>query len=87
MKKIAISLILLLNVTNISAYADCITGYACSIKELNQNNTNSVIKDNSEQNNITKDKEKIDNIEQNKIENSKEKINETSIKKPNKSQI
>lgn len=60
MKKFATTMLLLLNVTNL-AFADCVTGYACSIKELNKNNTNSVIQ-NEHQN------ENPDN------ENSKEKI-------------
>lgn len=61
MKKILFTAFLLLNVTNSFVFADCITGYACSIKDLNKNNTNSVTK-----------KEQQNNALNN--ENSKEKI-------------
>ena len=48
MKKLATLLLLLLNVTNTTVFANCATGYACSIKDLEQNNTNSVIKKENE---------------------------------------
>ncbi len=87
MKKFAVALLLLLNVTNTAVYADCVTGYACSIKDLNKNNTNSVIKENTEQNNYTKEKEKLENAGKDKIDKVREKSQENEIKMPEKSQI
>lgn len=65
MKKFVATMLLLLNVTNL-AFADCVTGYACSIKDLNKNNTNSVMQNKPQNNPLEKSKEKI-NTEQNKI--------------------
>lgn len=58
-------MLLLLNVTNL-AFADCVTGYACSIKDLNKNNTNSVMQNKPQNDPLENSKEKI-NTEQNKI--------------------
>lgn len=69
MKKFAATMLLLLNVTNL-AFADCVTGYACSIKDLNKNDTNSVIQ--NEQSNDTHDNE----ISKEKIKAEQEKIKE-----------
>lgn len=60
MKKLATLLLLLLNVTNTTVFANCVTGYACSIKDLEQNNTNSVIKKENETEKIENKVEKID---------------------------
>lgn len=65
MKKFVATMLLLLNVTNL-AFADCVTGYACSIKDLNKNNTNSVMQNKPQNDPLEKSKEKI-NTEQNKI--------------------
>ncbi len=65
MKKFAATMLLLLNVTNL-AFADCVTGYACSIKDLNKNNTNSVMQNKPQNDVLENSKEKI-NTEQNKI--------------------
>lgn len=65
MKKFVATMLLLLNVTNL-AFADCVTGYACSIKDLNKNNTNSVMQNKPQNDPLENSKEKI-NIEQNKI--------------------
>lgn len=65
MKKFVATVLLLLNVTNL-AFADCVTGYACSIKDLNKNNTNSVMQNKPQNDPLEKSKEKI-NTEQNKI--------------------
>lgn len=71
MKKLATLLLLLLNVTNTTVFANCVTGYACSIKDLEQNNTNSVIKKENET-------EKIEN----KVKkNDKKSINEEKPQK------
>lgn len=72
MIKYVLALILLLNVTNNHVFADCVTGYVCSIRPINENNTNSV---KVQQENNTK-QEKIkqqQNINREKIE--KEMIN------------
>lgn len=58
-------MLLLLNVTNL-AFADCVTGYACSIKDLNKNNTNSVMQNKPQNDPLENSKEKI-NTEQKKI--------------------
>ena len=58
-------MLLLLNVTNL-AFADCVTGYACSIKDLNKNNTNSVMQNKPQNDPLENSKEK-NNTEQNKI--------------------
>ena len=65
MKKFVATMLLLLNVTNL-AFADCVTGYACSIKDLNKNNTNSVMQNKPQNDPLENSKEKI-NTEQNKI--------------------
>ncbi len=65
MKKFVTTMLLLLNVTNL-AFADCVTGYACSIKDLNKNNTNSVMQNKPQNDPLENSKEKI-NTEQNKI--------------------
>lgn len=65
MKKFVATMLLLLNVTNL-AFADCVTGYACSIKDLNKNNTNSVMQNKPQNNPLENSKEKI-NTEQKKI--------------------
>lgn len=65
MKKFVATMLLLLNVTNL-AFADCVTGYACSIKDLNKNNTNSVMQNKPQNDPLEKSKEKI-NTEQKKI--------------------
>lgn len=65
MKKFIATMLLLLNVTNL-AFADCVTGYACSIKDLNKNNTNSVMQNKPQNDPLENSKEKI-NTEQNKI--------------------
>ncbi len=65
MKKFVATMLLLLNVTNL-AFADCVTGYACSIKDLNKNNTNSVMQNKPQNDPLENSKEKI-NIEQKKI--------------------
>lgn len=69
MKKFATTMLLLLNVTNL-AFADCVTGYACSIKDLNKNDTNSVIQ--NKHLNDTHDNE----ISKEKIQAEQEKIKE-----------
>lgn len=80
MKKFATTMLLLLNVTNL-AFADCVTGYACSIKDLNKNDTNSVIQNkhpnDTHDNEISKEKiqaeqEKIKEQIDEKIESEKE---------------
>ncbi len=65
MKKFVATMLLLLNVTNL-AFADCVTGYACSIKDLNKNNTNSVMQNKPQNDPLENSKEKI-NTEQKKI--------------------
>lgn len=65
MKKFVATMLLLLNVTNL-AFADCVTGYACSIKDLNRNNTNSVMQNKPQNDPLENSKEKI-NTEQKKI--------------------
>lgn len=65
MKKFVATMLLLLNVTNL-AFADCVTGYACSIKDLNKNNTNSVMQNKPQNAPLENSKEKI-NTEQKKI--------------------
>ena len=60
MKKLATLLLLLLNVTNTTVFANCVTGYACSIKDLEQNNTNSVIKKENETETIEDKVKEID---------------------------
>ena len=65
MKKFVATMLLLLNVTNL-AFADCVTGYACSIKDLNKNNTNSIMQNKPQNDPLENSKEKI-NTEQNKI--------------------
>ncbi len=65
MKKFVTTMLLLLNVTNL-AFADCVTGYACSIKDINKNNTNSVMQNKPQNDPLENSKEKI-NTEQNKI--------------------
>lgn len=42
MMKYVLALILLLNVTYYPAIADCVTGFACTLKDINKENTNSV---------------------------------------------
>lgn len=59
MKKFAATMLLLLNVTNL-AFADCVTGYACSIKDLNKNNTNSVMQNENKSEKIENETPKID---------------------------
>lgn len=82
MKKIAVSLILLLNVTNISAYADCITGYACSINDLKKNDTNSVnaILNENKKKPVIKEQSTYDKDMENKAENQALKSNNTETK-------
>lgn len=65
MKNFVATMLLLLNVTNL-AFADCVTGYACSIKDLNKNNTNSVMQNKPQNDPLENSKEKI-NTEQKKI--------------------
>ena len=65
MKKFVATMLFLLNVTNL-AFADCVTGYACSIKDLNKNNTNSVMQNKPQNDPLENSKEKI-NTEQKKI--------------------
>lgn len=65
MKKFVATMLLLLNVTNL-AFADCVTGYACTIKDLNKNNTNSVMQNKPQNDPLENSKEKI-NTEQKKI--------------------
>ena len=65
MKKFVATMLLLLNVT-ILAFADCVTGYACSIKDFNKNNTNSVMQNKPQNDPLENSKEKI-NTEQKKI--------------------
>lgn len=80
MKKNLLKLFFLLIVTNSIAIADCTTGYVCSIKDLNENNTNSVIKSERE-NNQTKIEQKDDN-KRNSVEKKIDKQQkETEIKK------
>ncbi len=76
MKKILFAVFLLLNVTNSIVFADCVTGYVCSIKDLNKNDTNSVIKTEAEnKNKIYKEKNsKTTQIDKN---DKKEKLNKT----------
>lgn len=62
MKKLSTLLLLLLNVTNSTAIANCVTGYACSIKDLEQNNTNSVIERDKK---IEKTKNNLEDINKN----------------------
>lgn len=68
MKKLATLLLLLLNVTNTTVFANCVTGYACSIKDLEQNNTNSVIK---KENETEKIEDKVKEIDKKSINEEK----------------
>lgn len=72
MMKYVLALILLLNVTNYPAIADCVTGFACTLKDINTNNTNSVNKE--EFDNSRKEIKKQENITNEKIEEHKSKV-------------
>ncbi len=72
MIKYVLALLLLLNVTNYSALADCVTGFACTLKDINANNTNSVNKE--EIDNSRKKIKKQENITNDKIEKHKSKV-------------
>lgn len=72
MIKYVLALLLLLNVTNYPAFADCVTGFACTLKDINTNNTNSVNKE--EFDNSRKEIKKQENVTKDKIEVLKSKV-------------
>jgi len=74
MKKLALILFLLLNVTNPAAFADCVTGYACSLRDLNKNDTNSVVQNELEKDKIQNEKDKIINEKDKKSETEKQQL-------------
>ena len=75
MKKIATAILILLNVTNL-AFADCVTGYACSIKDLNKNNTNSVIKNENKSEKMENEIQKVDKKSINEEKDKKDVLNQ-----------
>ncbi|MDO5304182.1 MAG: hypothetical protein Q4E87_01250 [bacterium] len=81
MKKLATLLLLLLNVTNTTVFANCVTGYACSIKDLEQNNTNSVIK---KENETEKIEDKVKEIDKKSINEEKPQKDLPTKQKPEK---